>query len=308
VFGNRLSGRGRGARVGAQLEQFFNHLGIPAEFFWPQSREEMREWVAAAAAGGHQRLVIVGGDGTLVDVLNAVSGGGVELGLVPAGDANDVARALGLPRDPLAAAQLLTRWATRAVDLVRARLAGGREHLYLGAGGAGLDAEAARLAASRFRLLPGVCRYLAGALLALGGFQPFELEASFDDRHYCGRAVLAAVANAPAYGGGIRIAPEARIDDGWLDAVVLEDLGWFRALAALPALLHSGEIRGLKLYRFRARRVSLVSEPPVMFHGDGELLGPIPVELEVLPGAQRIVCPLAPGREEQETTTRTSSD
>lgn len=296
VLGNRRAGRGRGARVGARLERFFQSHGIAAEFRWPRSREEMRELASAAAASGHRRLVVVGGDGTLVDVLNAVSGSGAELGLVPAGDANDVTRELGLPRDPLAAARLLLSWSTRPVDLVSARPAAGRRHLYIGVGGAGLDAEAARLAANRFRLLPGVVRYLAGALLALAGFQPFALDAAFDGRRYRGQAVLVAVANAPAYGGGIRIAPEARMDDGWLDAVVLEQLGWFRALAAVPALLHSGDLRGLRLHRFRARRVRLSSERPVMFHGDGELLGKVPVEIEVLPGAQRIVCPPAPGQ------------
>lgn len=291
VIGNRRAGRGRAFRVGQQLKEWFARRGCPAEFFWPSSRVELRELAARAAEAGRRRLVVVGGDGTLLDVVSRIHGKGIEVGLIAAGDANDVAAAIGLPRDALAAAEVLVKWNVRPIDLVRVRTADGREEIYVGAGGAGLDAEAALLAAETFRCLPGIWRYVAGALVAFARGDRFAANLAFDGQSWQGSASLVAVANAPAYGGGIRIAPEARLDDGWLDLAVVENLNWRRVLRALPALVGKGEVRGLKPRRFRARRVRIDTAPPVTFHGDGETLGLTPLEAEVLPGALRLACP-----------------
>lgn len=291
VLGNRQSGRGRGRRLAPQLDRLFRSYGFPVPAFWPDSRQELRRLAAQAVVAGVRRLVVVGGDGTLVDVVNEIWGRGIEVGLVPAGDANDFAAALGLPRDPLLAAELLKGWNTRPIDLVRAQMGDDRQRVYVGVGGAGLDSEAARLAAGPFRRLPRVWRYLAGALTALVRFHPFDLALQFDGRSYRGRVLLAAAANAPAYGGGIRIAPEARLDDGWLEIVLLESLRWRQVIAALPALVRKGELCGLNLRRFRVRRVRLEAAPPAAFHGDGERLGMTPLTLDVVPGALRVVCP-----------------
>jgi diacylglycerol kinase (ATP) len=289
VLGNKRAGRGRAFRLGCQLEHWFASRGCPTRFFWPDSREELRDLVGKAAAADERRLVVLGGDGTLLDVVNQLQGLDIELGLVPAGDANDVAAALALPRNPLAAAELLLNWNTRRIDLVRVRTADGQERLYVGVGGAGLDAEAARLAAGEFRWLPGIWRYLAGALVALGRGKQFQARLEFEEQSWHGNVLLVAVANTPAYGDGIRIAPEARPDDGWLDIAVAEELNWRQVLRALPSLALAGDTRRLNLRRFRARRVRIDTPFPVAFHGDGEMLGATPLDAEVIPGALRVV-------------------
>ncbi|MDE3135767.1 MAG: diacylglycerol kinase family lipid kinase [Acidobacteriota bacterium] len=291
VLGNKKAGRGRAFRIGGRLETWLASRGCPARFFWPNSREELRGLVAKAAAAGERRIVVLGGDGTLLDVVSQVRGLDIELGLLPAGDANDVAAALNLPRDPLSAADFLLKWNTRLIDLVRVRMADGRERVYVGVGGAGLDAEAARLAAGQFRWLPGIWRYLAGAVVAFGRGERFEVQLEFDGQSWRGDVLLVAVANAPAYGGGIRIAPEARVDDGCLDIALAEDLSWKQILRALPSLGRAGDTRRLNLRRFRARHVRIHTAFPVAFHGDGEALGATPLEVEVLPGALRVVAP-----------------
>src|SRR5579884_1808298 len=257
VVGNRLAGRGRALRLGPGLERWFARRGQAVTFFWPGSREELRELARRAAAAGQKRLVVLGGDGTLFDVVNATNGLGMELGVVPAGDANDVARAIGVPRHPLSAAELLIEGRALPIDLVRARTGGGRDWVYVGVGGAGLDAEAARLASVRFRRLAGMWRYLAGALVALRGGVRFEARIDWDGQCWRGVASMIAVANAPAYGGGIRIAPGARMDDGLLDVVVVGPIEWRKAWRALPRLAWTGEIQGLQLCRFRARQARI---------------------------------------------------
>jgi diacylglycerol kinase (ATP) len=182
----------------------------------------------------------------------------------------------------------------RRVDLARARTADGRVRLYLGGGGLGIDAEAARHANGSFRRLPGRSRYVASALRAFYAHSGLRVKAEFPRSDLPAvevNALLAAVLNTPTYGAGIRLAPDARLDDGWLDAVIVEDLSVFQVLALLPRLMTSGELRTPHVKRFRVRAVKFTTDRPCQFHGDGEILGPTPVEIEVVPQAVRILAP-----------------
>jgi len=101
----------------------------------------------------------------------------------------------------------------------------------------------------------------------------------------------AGVLNTPTYGAGLRFAPEAQIDDGLLDEVLIEDLSTFEVLALLPRLIFSGELRTSSVRRRRAQRVRLTTRKPTLFHGDGEIIGPTPVEIEVVPRALQVLAP-----------------
>ncbi len=179
------------------------------------------------------------------------------------------------------------------MDVPRARFGGGGIQVYGGVGGMGLDTDAAQGASGKFRRLPGAARYIAGALWALGKFQPFQLQLELDGQPVSvrGPVMLAAVANTPTYGAGVRIAPAAEIDDGLLDVVVVSELSWLPILEMIPQLLRTGDARRPELQRFRARRVALRTDRPAPFHGDGEILGATPVEIENLPRAVRVVAP-----------------
>ncbi|HXW16882.1 MAG TPA: hypothetical protein VEJ39_01185, partial [Candidatus Acidoferrales bacterium] len=164
-----------------------------------------------------------------------------------------------------------------------------QEAIFIGAGGLGLDAEAAQLANTRFRSWPGVTRYIAGALWARRSFRGIELEATIDDEHWSGRVLFAAVANSPCYGSGVRIAPEAKMDDGWLEVTLVQEMPFTRLLEGIPIVLRSGNIHWPELRRYRCRRANFQTRRPALVHGDGEILGTSPVEFEILPGAVHIM-------------------
>jgi len=244
-------------------------------------------------------LNVGGGDGTFHHVLNGAvappDGALVEhpasLGFFPAGHGNDIAAALGIPQDPIAAAAQFLRTAPRGVDIFRVRFSDGRIELCIGAGGLGLDAEAARLANGRFRRLPGAARYVAGALWSLASFRPLEVDLRADGERWRGLALFVAVSNAPGYGAGVKIAPAARMDDGLLDLTIVAPLSWMRLLEAIPIVLRTGDLRWPEIHRLRAQKVQLRTDRPAWFQGDGELLGAAPVDIEVLPGAVLVVSP-----------------
>jgi diacylglycerol kinase (ATP) len=277
--------------------QFEAHDFFP-EFTLTANSLELESRAASAIREGKRMLLAIGGDGTFQGLVNAAYGTDVVLGVVPAGGGNDFAAALGLPDDPIAAAAALLRSTPKWVDLVLARTADGRQRLYLGGGGIGLDEEAAQYASGAFfRHLPGRLRYVASALRALCSYRPLLVRAEFPESNQPAieaKALLACVLNTPTYGAGIRLAPDAQIDDGWLSAVLVEKLSAFQVISLLPRLTGTGELRTPRIKRVLARRVRLCTDRPAMFHGDGESLGPTPVDIQVIPQAVRVLAPTKP--------------
>lgn len=297
VFVNPAADGGRAGAHLPRIRNIFETHALPAEFFLTKSAEEL-EAVARERMRMVKRprlLLVIGGDGTFQGLANAAFGSDILLGILPAGGGNDFAVALGLPKNPVGAAEAVLRSRPRWVDLVRVRTADERERLYVGGGGVGLDAEAAGYASGVYRRLPGRLRYIAAALCALREFAPLQVRAEFPESESPpieSKVLLAGVLNTPTYGAGLRLAPEAQIDDGWIDAAFVHDLSSWEVLKLLPRLMRSGDLRIPQMKRIRAKRVKLTASRPCMFHGDGEIIGPAPVEIEVVPHAVQLLAPV----------------
>jgi len=295
VFVNPAAGGGRTGAYLPGIRNIFETHGVPAEFVLTKSAEELEARAREKIVRKRRLLLAMGGDGTFQGLANAAFGSDILLGILPAGGGNDFALALGLPKNPIAAAEAVLRGQPRWVDLVRVRTADGRERLYVGGGGVGLDAEAAGYASGVYRRLPGRLRYVAAALRALRGFAPLQVRAEFPESELPpieSKVLLAGVLNTPTYGAGLRLAPEAQINDGWIDAVFVDDLSSWGVLKLLPRLMHSGELRIPEITRIRAKRVRLLTDRPCLFHGDGEIIGPAPVDIEVVQRAVQMLAPV----------------
>src|SRR6266851_3520508 len=297
VFVNSAAGGGRARFYLTRIQKLFASLHIHAQFVITKSALELESSARNAISQGRRVLFAMGGDGTFQALANAAFGAEVLLGVLPVGGGNDFAAALGLPVDPLKAAAVILQGEPRFVDLLRVRTAEGRIRLYAGGGGIGLDAEAARYASGTYRRFPGRSRYIASALRALVGFVPFEVRVDFpgsDLIPHEGKALLVAALNTPSYGAGLRLAPGATINDGLVHVVLIEDIGTIGVLRLLPRLMGSGELRTPRVKRWQVRKVRLTTPKPTMFHGDGEILGSTPVEIEVVPRALRVLAPVPP--------------
>ena len=265
VFVNLTAGAGRVRSIIPGIQKVFESASVPAEFVSVGSAEEIASGALTAIQDGKRMLFALGGDGTFQELVNAAYGADVVLGVLPAGGGNDFAAALMLPVDPISAAEAVLRGHPRTVDLARARTADGRVRLYLGGGGAGIDAEAARYAIGAFRHLPGRLRYVSSALRAFCSHRSLKVRLDFPQSDLPSietKSLLAAVLNTPTYGAGIKLAPEARLDDGWLEAVIVEELNALQVLAVLPRLLTSGELRSPHVKRFRVQSVTLTTDRP----------------------------------------------
>jgi len=291
VFVNPSAGGGRARKTARAAEARFARARFPTVFHEPRTPEAYSEAVRREVARGARAVAALGGDGTLQRMAREVLGRALTVGILPAGGGNDFAKALGIASLE-SAVDAVIAGGRRRVDAVRVRTAVA-EGIYLGGGGVGLDARAARFARGGLRLLPGRVRYLCSALLALVGFRGVSVRAEFPGSDLPAleeTALLAAVLNTPGYGGGVRLAPEAQIDDGLLELVVIEPLSNWEALGLLPRLLLEGTLKGPRVVRRRAGKIRLAA-PGERLHGDGEWFGEGPFEIEVLPGALEMYAP-----------------
>jgi YegS/Rv2252/BmrU family lipid kinase len=290
---NPAAGGGRASSLVRQVEALLVAAGVEVGVHRTGSLDDAR--TSAAEAGGQVDLVVaVGGDGTVgacaAGLAEAGSGAGgtrAALGVVPAGSGNDVAAALGLPAgDPLAAAALLPTLPRRPVDVVRAEL-DGTVRRFLAVAATGFDGQVNRLA----NRLPvrGRPRYVGATLLRLPFSRParFAIELAGDrlDAH----AWMVTVANGPNYGGGLRIAPAARMDDGVLDVVVVGRLSRLGLLRALPTVFDGRHVDNPAVSTYQAARVTVAAEPAVPVYADGEELGVTPASFAVEPGALHVL-------------------
>lgn len=295
VFVNPAAGRGRARSYLPRIRKLFESLEIPARFLEPSSASELESAARQAISQNQRFLLAMGGDGTFQALANGVLGADVLVGILPTGGGNDFATALGIPDDPVRAAEAVLRGKPRHVDLVRVRTGDGRARLYAGGGGVGLDAEAARYANGKYRHLPGRLRYIASLLHALGGYASLDVQVEFPSSEYAttsANALLLCVLKTPTYGAGLRLAPDAALDDGLLHAVLIEDLSAREILKLLPRLTMSGELRTSRVKRWGVKCLRLTTSRPCLFHGDGEILGPTPVEIELAPRAVKMLAPV----------------
>ena len=295
---NPVAGHGRSRRALDRLRQAMEKAPAPGlsrprmrPVVWETGRPgHARELAARAAQEGFARIVAVGGDGTVHEVINGLMDAGtglasrVLLGIVPAGSGNDFARNLGLPADAGAMAPILmgSQWAE--VDVGRVN---GRHFANLA--GVGFDAEVAAWANRVPKFVPGTFTYLAGVLVVLAGYRNARVELELDGLRLARRAFLVAVGNGPAYAGGMRMCPGADMGDGRFRVVVCGDLRRTEILRLLPTIYHGGHVRHPKVEVFDVARLTLEAERPLTVHADGESVGTTPASFQVVAGALRVL-------------------
>jgi diacylglycerol kinase (ATP) len=243
-----------------------------------------------AAAQGCSFIVAAGGDGTINEVVNGLAEHfeQVVLGVLPVGTGNDFARAIGIPTEIEVAVDVLLRRETRALDVVRVCSDETRYFINVSAGGfSGLVDE--KLTEDLKRSW-GPLAYLRSAAAALPDLTDYHTLLTFDDdeQHEI-KTYNIVIANARYVAGGIPIAPEASLDDGLVDVLIVPAASMPQLALLVPQIL-LGQHLGSELIMFRrARKVRVESQPGMWFNADGELVGNQPATFEVLPRALRVV-------------------
>jgi len=250
---------------------------------------------AATSHGAHDRVVAVGGDGTIQEVVNGLLSAGdpATLGIVPVGSGNDLARSLGLPPDPAEAWTAAIGHHDVPIDVARAHARDGRTRWFASAGGIGFDAQVAAAMAARRGWQRGRAGYLLTTLAELRRFRNQRVRLILDDGEVIDQLVLlVAVTNGEYYGGGMRIAPGASVSDGLLDLCVVGDISRLTAIRQLPNLYRGTHVDHPAVEMRRTGGLQIDGDDGTGVHLDGEPFGRLPIRVELHRGVLNVAAPL----------------
>lgn len=280
---NPAAGRGKARRTWQAIAPLAADHGATVHF--TEGPGHGTDLARRAADAGYDRVVAVGGDGTVSEVVNGLMGTGSALGIIPSGTGNDLCRTLRIPFRAADAAEHALSGATRPIDV--GEIEGGR--YFINIAGVGFDAEVSRAVNAFPKYLGGTVPYVLGILKTLWRFHPAPMEIDVDGQRYDRKVFLMAVGIAQVYGGGMRMLPDASIDDGLLDICIGGDLGRAEILKLVPKLYSAGHVGHPKIEFARGKRVTVRSPVPVAVHADGDLIGELPKTFLIHPGALSVV-------------------
>ncbi|GAA4938755.1 diacylglycerol kinase family protein [Actinoplanes utahensis] len=291
VLANPSAGRGRHRDLLPGVLRALATAGHTVRPLVAGSGVEAEHACHQAVADGAAAVVAVGGDGTVHRALQSVAGTSTGFGVVPAGTGNDFASAVGVPRNPLEAAEgiaaALRDRRDHRFDLARTRDAHGARRWFCAVLAAGFDALVNERA-NRMRRPTGPRRYDLAILLELARLRARGYVVCVDGVEHRFPAEIVAVGNCASYGGGMRILPDADPADGLLDVIFAAPLGRGGLTRLKPRLRHGTHVGDPRVTVLRAREVR-IEAAGIVAYADGERLGPLPLEVSCVPGAIRLL-------------------
>ena len=281
---NPHAGAGRALKLLPGVEAELRGQGRPFRVERTTSIDHARE-LARAAAQRDEIVAVMGGDGLTGAVADELKHGKALLAILPGGRGNDFARKLGIPSEPAEAAKLLQTGRLREVDLAEA---GGTS--YLGILSAGVDSDVNRIALET-RLKLGTFVYTYGVLRAIASFKAAAWEVVVDGATHAFSGYSVAVCNSGVFGGGMYLAPDAKVDDGLLDVVMIANQSKLAYLRGLPRVFKGTHLDHPAVTLLQGREVTFGADRPFTAYADGDPLVDLPTTVRALPNALRVVAP-----------------
>jgi YegS/Rv2252/BmrU family lipid kinase len=282
---NPSAGGGRAARALPLVQERLRALGLDVETAATRDLAHARELAAEAARNGRV-VAALGGDGLLGCVAGALREiPGAAMGVLPGGRGNDFARMAGIPLDAAQACDVIANGSPRPIDLGAAG-----ERTFIGIASLGFDSDANRIANEAPARL-GQLVYVYGALRALVAWKHAAFTVDVDGERVSFSGWTVAAANARGYGGGMLLAPDARLDDGALDVVLVSATSKLQFVRDLPKVFKGTHVDDPCVRILRGAEVRVESDRPFVVYADGDPIGETPITLRAVPDALQVLMP-----------------
>jgi diacylglycerol kinase (ATP) len=293
---NPASDNGATGKRWAQLAHELSLAGLTGDTLFSERPGHLSELARAAAADGARLLVVVGGDGSVNEVVNGIVGDArVELAVLARGTGWDFVRTFDIPRDTRKAAQVALVGATREVDLGRAvyRSWAGEEATtyFANVASAGMSGAIAQRANETTKALGGKASYALATFAVFARWQNNEVRVTVDDEEREGLMEDVIVANGRYLAGGMRMCPEAEPDDGLFDTLLIGDVTRRDLVLTMPKIYRGTHLPHPKAELLRGSVVTVDAAQPLPIQLDGEQPGTTPVRFEIVPRALRLRVP-----------------
>jgi YegS/Rv2252/BmrU family lipid kinase len=284
VIVNPTAGGGRAIEALPRIRSELERLGVAFRVVEARNAEHAREEAATAVERG-ETVAALGGDGLLGTVAGVLCRTESALAILPGGRGNDLARVLGVPVEPEAAARLAVEGEERLIDVAEVD---GRP--YVGIASCGFDSEANRIA-NEAKLVRGNLVYLYAALRALAAWKHATFEVTVDGQRHTVTGYSVIVANSKAYGGGMYVVPHAELDDGRLDVMLSSASSKLNFLRSLPKLFKGTHVDDPNVSFVSGHEVEVSADRPFTVYADGDPIGELPARIRVATRVLRVIVP-----------------
>ena len=292
VIVNPVAGANSTARKWPHINRLLRHIGLSFDHQHTEGVGHAIELARVAASNGYRFLVAVGGDGTVNEVANGIllaSGSKrASLGVVSTGTGSDFARMLGLYRHYELACRSLLSKRRRLIDIgvLKCQKDGQIvQRFFVNAAGVGFDAEVAETVERQPKYFSGTIPYLLGLVGTLFKYRNKPVVLKVDGKEEARRILSVVAANGRYFGGGMKVAPEAELNDRLLDVLVIGDFGKFELLKEFPKIYRGTHVSHPKVGMVKAVKIEVESTERLLVHADGELVGQGPVSFWIQPSA-----------------------
>jgi YegS/Rv2252/BmrU family lipid kinase len=281
---NPASAGGRALKALPSVHRVLDELGAEHRTVTTRSIDHAYA-EAGKAAGEGETVVALGGDGLLRPIAGALKNTDSALAIVPAGRGNDLARMLGIPDDPGEAARIAVQGLERLVDVANVE-----GTPFVGVASFGFDSDANRIA-NDAKLIKGDAIYAYAALRALVAWKPARFSVVVDGERHELTGCTIAVGNSKVYGGGMYVLPDAEIDDGRLDVMLIRDAPKLHLLTLLPRVFRGTHGRSELVEFLRGEEIEVSADRPFAIYADGDPIAATPAIIRVEPRCLAVIVP-----------------
>lgn len=285
---NPVAGQGKALKVWSTIQEKVFSLGFKVDTVYTKYTGHATTLASHAVQQGYELVLAVGGDGTMHEVVNGLAYTDTTFGVIPAGTGNDFGRSLMLPKDPVEAVKVIAAGKTKYIDLGRYD-----GHYFLNMGGFGIDADVAHRV-NGTRILRGHLAYLAAALKVFMVYKSYIAEIIIDGNKIKTDTILVSVGNGQFLGGGLHMLPQAVLDDGLLDIMIVEKMPRLELIKRFPSLYKGTHLMIPKCHFYRGREVIInLPEPKenVFAQVDGQEISGFPLHFGIAPQALKVFIP-----------------
>lgn len=287
VVANPAAGHGRAGRLIGKVTAALHRSELPHEIRVSESGPDVERLARVAAEGGARIVAALGGDGTVSLAANGIIGTGAALAVLPAGTGDDFAKGIGAGKLD-AAVELLSNPKTVDLDVIEVTTGAVKRH-FLNIAGAGFDSEVNETANGMTVKLGATGTYVVALLKTLSRFSPASFTIQVDDERMELDAMLVEVGSGRWTGGGMKVLPDAVMNDGLLDVCIVEALSKPAFLRAFPRVFVGSHTTHPKVRMRTGSKVQVEANRRVLVYADGELVGSLPAIFEIRPAALPVV-------------------
>lgn len=259
--------------------------GFRLSIYFTKGEGEVLPQVIDAIQKGFSAIIVAGGDGTCNEAINGMVGTNAVFGMLPFGGSNVLGRELKIPMDPVEAAKVIARRNIRKIDLGRIQ-----DRYFSMMASCGYDAYAISRTSRRIKKIIHRYAYLWAGIKDFMGYRPTEVTLILDNGKVVDKGTFVVVSNAHLYGGSHEVTPFAEIDDGFLDICIYKGKWQISLVHFALNVLSKKHLKLKNVHYYRIRKVYMTAEKPTLLQVDGDLLGKLPMTVEIVPEALSVFC------------------